>query len=86
MGGTEFSFCFSSQSSQLTIAKPVLGHPPQIAHSFEKKKQQKNKSKRKVFISWSNTQTRVFLSTATLNEKAYIWAKSTAIVSANVYF
>lgn len=86
MGGTEFSFCFFSQSSQLTIANPVLGHPPQIAHSFEKKKQQKNKSKRKVFISWSNTQTRVFLSTATLNAKAFIWAKSTAIVSANVYF
>lgn len=51
MGGTEFSFCFSSQSSQLTIANPVLGYPLQIAHSFEKKKQQnKQEQKESVYL------------------------------------
>uniref|UniRef100_A0A8C0IH65 Chromodomain helicase DNA binding protein 6 n=1 Tax=Bubo bubo TaxID=30461 RepID=A0A8C0IH65_BUBBB len=54
-------------------ANPVLGHPPNCSLLSEEKAAKKKQEQKKSLYLLVYKQTRVFLSTATLNQKACIW-------------
>lgn len=86
MGGTEFSFCFSSRSSQPTIANPVLGHPPKLLTPLRRKSSKKTRAKEKSLPLGLHADKGISVYSDTERKSLYLGVKSTAIVSANVYF